>query len=191
MREWERDAKAHAPRGGPTGTPGCVRCANISQSDTVIEPISMMVPSPQRLLRISCSDCLAVPSPHLPPPRRSLFGSAQQSQGSRRPRRRSLPTRDGGGSGRLEVEGAAALSPTPGAPPKEGGRRRGACWEMQSRPSERLNPTRQPPGLGDPFSPSPTGPAGPRGRNYCLIFQESQGIGPARANTGAHQARWF
>lgn len=138
---------AYVPRGGPTGTLWvCV--AQTFQFDTVIEPISMMVPSPwKRLLRISCSQTVSPsPSPHFPPPpRRSLFGSAQQPvQGSRRPRRRSLPTRDGGGgAGGLRPEGAAALSPTPGALQGRGrGRRRGARWEMQSRPSERLNPGR-------------------------------------------------
>lgn len=193
---------AYVPRGGPTGTLWvCV--AQTFQFDTVIEPISMMVRSPwKRLLKISCSQTVSPsPSPHFPPPpRRSLFGSAQPPvQGSRRPRRRSLPTRDGGrGAGGLRPEGAAALSPTPGALQGRGrGRRRGARWEMQSSPSERLNPGRGGLLLASEdlfffFSSRSHRACGTKRKELLSFdFQESRGIGPARANTGARLRRWF
>lgn len=124
-----------------------VRCANISvrhgnRAHFDDGTFTLEATSQNKLL----SDCLAVPFTSLsssPPP--LAVWKRPAARAGKPAASAAEPTNSGrrGGAGGLRPEGAAALSPTPGALQGRGrGRRRGARWEMQSRPSERLNPGR-------------------------------------------------
>ena len=202
MREWERDgARGAGPaplraKGRTHGNALGIGCANISVrhgnrahfDDGRFTPETT---SQNKLL----SDFLAVPFTSHPSPTPACALEAP-----------SRPCRAAGGRG-----GGAYQFRTAGGKELEAGRRgrgityarcaprkgawarRGARWEMQSSPSERLNLGRGSLPLASEDFFFPLVPQGLRAkrRELSFDFQENRGIGPARANTGARLRRWF
>ncbi|CAI9153525.1 unnamed protein product [Rangifer tarandus platyrhynchus] len=138
----------------------------------------------KRLLKISCSQTFSpFPSPHVPPPPPLALWKRPAARAGKPAAAAAEPTNSGRRGGRnLRPEGAAAVSPTPGALQGRGrGRRRGARWEMQSSPSERLNLGRGSLPLASEDSPPPPPPGshrayGPRGGNCPLIFRKTEAL---------------